>query len=132
MRKIFPLLVPFLIVSLIRAAHAQEPSAALRQGGADYREGVAALKRNDLETARTRFEAVTRLAPTAEQGNSALGAVLVRQGQGAAGTHELEKALAIKPTDSDAQLNLAMAYAQEGAHAKAIPLFAKLETASRM
>jgi hypothetical protein len=55
MRQILPLWLSFFIVSLIGAAHAQEPSAALRQAGADYREGVAALNRNDLETARTRF-----------------------------------------------------------------------------
>ena len=127
MRQILPLGLSFLIVSLPGAAHAQEPSAALRQADAEYREGVAALNHNDLETARTRFEAVTRLAPTAEQGHSALGAILVRQGQWVAGTRELEKALAIKPNDSDAQLNLAMVYAQVGAPAKAIPLFAKLE-----
>ena len=132
MRHALPLWLSLLIVSFIGAPHAQEPSADLRQADADYREGVAALNRNDLETARTRFEAVTRLAPTAEQGHSALGAVLVRQGLRAAGTRELEKALAIKPNDSGAQLNLAMVYAQTDAHAKAIPLFAKLEAASRM
>lgn len=130
MRMTLPLWLSFLIVSLVGVAQ-QEPSAGLRQADADYREGVAALNRNDLETARTRFEAVTRLAPMAEQGHSALGAVLLRQGQWAAGTRELEKALAIKPNDSATQLNLAMVYAQTGAHAKAIPLFAKLEAASR-
>lgn len=103
----------------------------MREADADYREGVAALNRNDLSTAQAKFEDVTRLAPTAEQGHSALGAVLVREGQWAAGTRELEKALAIKPNDSAAQLNLAMVYAQTGAHAKAIPLFAKLEAAAR-
>jgi protein O-GlcNAc transferase len=132
MRQTLPLWLSFLIVSLIGGTHAQEPSATLRQADADYREGVAALNRNDLETARTRFEAVTQLAPSAEQGHSALGAVLVRQGQWAAGTRELEKALALKPNDSGAQLNLAMVYAQTGAHVKAIPLFAKLEAASQV
>ena len=132
MRQILPLWLSFLIVSLVGAAHAQEPSAALRQADADYREGVAALNRNDLETARNRFAAVTQLAPSAEQGHSALGAVLVRQGQWAAGTRELEKALALKPNDGGAQLNLAMVYAQTGAHAKAIPLFANLEAASQI
>ena len=132
MRLILLLGLIFLIASFKGVAQTQEPSASLRQADADYREGVSALNRNDLETARTKFETVTRLAPGAEQGHSALGAVLVRQGQWAAGTRELEKALAIKPNDSAAQLNLAMVYAQTGAHAKAIPLFAKLEAASRI
>jgi protein O-GlcNAc transferase len=132
MRPTLPFWLSFLLVALIGAAQAQEPSAGLRQADADYREGVAALNRGDLETARAKFEAVTQLAPTAEQGHSALGAILVRQGQWAAGTRELEKALAIKPNDGGAQLNLAMVYAQTGAHAKAIPLFEKLEAASRL
>jgi tetratricopeptide (TPR) repeat protein len=132
MRSTLPLELILLCASFVGSAQTQEPSASLRQADADYREGVSALNRNDLETARTEFEAVTRLAPGAEQGHSALGAVLVRQGQLAAGIRELEKALAIKPNESSAQMNLAMAYAQTDAHAKAIPLFAKLEAASRL
>jgi protein O-GlcNAc transferase len=131
MRVTLPLALILLSASFVYAAQTQEPSASLRQADADYREGVSALNRNDLETARTKFEAVIRLAPAAEQGHSALGAVLVREGQWSAGTRELEKALAIKPNDSQIQLNLAMVYAQTGAHAKAVPLFAKLEAASR-
>jgi tetratricopeptide (TPR) repeat protein len=129
----FPLFpgLSFLFALSIGMACAQQPPASLIQADTDYREGVAALNRDDLETARAKFEAVTRLAPAAEQGHSALGAVLVREGQWAAGTRELEKALAIKPGDGAAQLNLAMVYAQTGAYEKAIPLFAKLETAAR-
>ncbi len=127
--NLFPRL-SFLIVLSIGVARGQEPSANLRQADADYREGVAALNRNDLKTAQAKFEAVTRLAPTAEQGHSALGAVLTREGQWAAGVRELEKALAIKPNDSAAQQNLAMVYEQTGSYEKAIPLFARLETAA--
>jgi protein O-GlcNAc transferase len=108
----------------------QTPSAGLKEADADYRAGVAALNRNDLKTAQSQFEAVTRLAPSAEQGHSALGAVLLREGQWPAGIRELEKALALKPGDFSAQMNLAMAYAQSGAAAKSIPLFAKIEAAS--
>lgn len=113
------------------SALSQEPSASLRQADADYHEGVEALNRNDLKTAQSKFEAVIRLAPAAEQGHSALGAVLVREGQWAAGTRELEKALTLKPNDSAAQLNLAMVYAQSGAASKAIPLFQKLDAEAR-
>jgi tetratricopeptide (TPR) repeat protein len=132
MRLTLPFRLSLLIVSLVGAAQAQEPTAALRQADADYREGVSALNRNELETARTKFEEVIRLAPGAEQGHSALGAVLVREGHLTAGTRELEKALDMKPNDGAAQLNLAMVYAQAGLHAKAILLFAKLEAASRL
>ena len=109
---------------------AQEPSAALKQADSDYRAGVTALSHNDLKTALTDFENVVRLAPSAEQGHSALGAVLVRLGRMNEGIRELEKALAMKPDDSSAQLNLALAYQQSGQSAKALPLFAKLEAAA--
>jgi protein O-GlcNAc transferase len=122
-----PCVLSLLVVFAGAAATGQEPSANLRQADADYREGVEALNRNDLKTAQLKFEAVVRLAPGAEQGHSALGAILVREGQWAAGTRELEKALSLKPNDSAAQLNLAMVYAQSGAASKAIPLFEKLE-----
>ncbi len=128
MRCPFPLGVPSILLCFIGAAYAQEsPSPSLRQAEAAYREGVTALNRNDLKGAQSKFETVVHLAPSAEQGHSALGAVLVREGQWTAGTRELEKALAIKPTDSAAQMNLAMVYSETGAAAKAVPLFARLK-----
>jgi protein O-GlcNAc transferase len=120
-----------LLICFTVATQAQEPSASLRQADADYRQGVTALNQNDLKTAQVKFEAVVRLAPAAEQGHSALGAVLVREGQVTAGMRELEKALAIQPSDSAAQMNLAMVYAESGVAAKAVPLFAKLEAAAQ-
>ena len=60
----------------------------------------------------------------------ALGAVLVRLGRTNEGIGELERALAIQPSDSSAQLNLALAYEQSGQAAKALPLFQKLEAAA--
>jgi len=110
---------------------AQESSSNLKQADADYRSGVAALSRNDLNGALADFERVVRLAPSAEPGHSALGAVLVRLGRRTEGIRELEKALAIQPNDSSAQLNLTLAYEQNGQAAKAIPWFAKLDAASR-
>ena len=109
---------------------AQEPSPNLKQADADYRAGVAALSQNDLNAALADFEKVVHLAPSAEQGHSARGAVLIRLGRTAEGIRELEKALAIKSSDSSAQLNLALAYEQSGEAAKALPWFAKLEAAS--
>ena len=109
---------------------AQEPSASLKQADADYRAGVAALSRNDLNAALADFEKVVHLAPTAEQGHSALGAVLMRLGRTGEAIRELKKALAIRAGDSDAQLNLALAYEKSGEGAQALPWFAKLETAS--
>jgi tetratricopeptide (TPR) repeat protein len=106
---------------------ASAPSASLRQADAAYRSGVDALSRNDLNAALADFERVVRLAPAAEQGHSALGAVLVRLGRAPEGIRELEKALVMKPGDASAQLNLALAYQQSGEAAKALPLFERLE-----
>jgi tetratricopeptide (TPR) repeat protein len=135
MRPQLPLLVSLLQISLsgsviAGSALAQEPTDALKLADADYREGVAALNRNELQTAQSKFESVVRLAPKAEQGHAALGAVLVREGQWSAGTRELEKALAIMPGDGAAQLNLAMVYAETGESKKAIPLFSKLQASA--
>lgn len=110
---------------------AQEPSSTLRQADSEYRAGVAALNSNDLKTAEARFEAVVHLEPQVELGHSALGAVLVREGQWPAAIRELEKALSLKPGDDAAQLNLAVAYAESGEDAKALPWFAKAEAAAR-
>ncbi len=110
---------------------AQQPSSTLRQADSDYRAGVAALNSNDLKTAEAQFESVVRLEPQVELGHSALGAVLVREGEWAAAIRELEKALGLKPGDDVAQLNLAVAYAESGEYAKALPWFAKAEAAAR-
>ncbi|WP_150133141.1 tetratricopeptide repeat protein [Acidisarcina polymorpha] len=113
------------------SAAAQEVSAALKEADADYKAGQAALAAHDLNGARVYFEKVVKLAPQAEQGHSAFGAVLVSLGQTLAGIRELEKALAIKPGDESAQINLALAYEQSGSAAKALPFFAKLDAAAR-
>jgi tetratricopeptide (TPR) repeat protein len=118
-------------VALSAAISAQEPSAALKQADAEYRAGVAALGRDDLKSALTDFQNVVKLAPSAEQGHSALGAVLVRLGRLSEGIRELEQALRMKPGDGSAQLNLALAYEQTGQAAKSLPLFAKVEATAK-
>jgi protein O-GlcNAc transferase len=113
-------------------ALSQEPSAALRKADAAYRAGQAALARKNLDEALADFEQVVRLAPQAEQGHSALGAVLLARGRTSEAIRELEKALAMKSSDTIAQKNLAMAYVQAGSAQKALPLFARLEADARL
>jgi len=125
------LLATLALTSLPTLSDGQEASAGLKQADSDYRAGVAALNRNDLKTAQTDFANVVRLAPSAEQGHSALGAVLVRLGKTSEGIRELEKALSMKPGDSSAQQNLALAYQQSGQSAKALPFFAKVEATAK-
>jgi len=120
------------LIALTCAAFSQEPSAALKKADAAYRAGQAALALKDLSAAQTDFEQVVQLVPQVEQGHSALGAVLVSRGHAKEGIRELEKALAMKSTDSVAQMNLALAYEQIGSVEKAISMFSKLETEARL
>jgi len=119
-------------MTLSNLALSQEPSAVLKKADAAYRAGQGALAQRDLNTALVDFEQVVNFAPQAEQGHSALGAVLVSLGRVKEGIYELEKALAIKSTDSIAQMNLAMAYEQIGLPGKAIPLFSRCEREARL
>jgi tetratricopeptide (TPR) repeat protein len=125
------LFAAFAGLALVTRLPAQAPSESLRQADADYREGVTALNRNDLPAAHAKFAEVVRLAPHAEQGHSALGAVLEREGQHTAAIAELLKALAIKPDDASAQLNLATAYEQTGNATKAAEFYGRVVTSSR-
>lgn len=106
---------------------AQESYATLTQANDAYRAGQTALAHRDLISAQKDFAEVVRLAPQAEQGHSALGAVLVSRGQIREGIGELQRALAMKPDDYTAQLNLALAYVQTGSPQRALPLFSKIE-----
>ena len=107
--------------------YAQQVTPALRQADTDYRAALVALHSNDMKTAEERLQSVVRLAPQLEAGHSVLGQVLAREGKMAPAISELRKAVAINPSDSGAQLQLAMTYAQAGEDANALPIFSKLE-----
>ena len=123
--------IVFLTAAILRLAPALCAQNNLAKADAAYRTGVAALAKNDLSRAREQFEQVVRLAPQAEQGYSALGAVLVRLGETERGIRDLKKAIAILPSDNSAQLNLAIAYTQIGATEQALALFARLDDAAK-
>jgi protein O-GlcNAc transferase len=125
-----PIATLIMLLILPIASYTQEQSSDIKRANDDFRNGVAAVSRNDLNAARAYFENVVRLEPAIELGHSALGAVLLRLGHLHESIRELEKALTIKPGDSSAQLNLALAYEQSGQPGKALPLFAKYEVAS--
>lgn len=118
----------------VQAMQTRAPSVAppassdrFRQADEAFRAGYAAASNNDLTTARAEFQKVVALVPGMEEGHSALGAVLVQMGQYARAIPELRRSLRMKPADRNAAMNLALAYAQTGANAKAIPLFQRLE-----
>ena len=71
-----------------------------------------------------------RQAMAPEQGNSALGAVLARQGQVSKGIPDLPKVLTINRNDRSAYDNPALAYLETGAATKALPYSANLQASA--
>jgi len=131
--KPLPLLRAALIavLALSRFAAAQDQPAGVKQAAENYRAGVDALSHNDLQTALKDFQLVVRATPAAEPGHLMLGFVLARLGRTKEAIVELEKALTLNPDDSDARMNLALAYEQSGEPAKAISHFSKLDETAR-
>jgi tetratricopeptide (TPR) repeat protein len=121
----------FVWFNLVCVGLAQDATSALKQADAAYRAGSAAFSKNDYETARVDFEKVIRLVPAEEQGYRALGLTLLRMGKAEESVRNLEKALSLKPSDSDAQLGLAIAYDRLHQPATEVILLGKLEAAAR-
>ena len=99
----------------------------LKSADAAFHAGYAAEKSGDLPKAKQQFERVVQLAPDIAEGHSALGSVLVQLGQYSLAIPELTRALALKADDRSAQINLAVAYEQSGAHEKSLALFRSLD-----
>jgi tetratricopeptide (TPR) repeat protein len=98
-------------------------SDALQQADAAFHAGLAAAQSGDLAAARDDFQKVVQLAPEVPEGHSALGSVLLQLGQAGQAIAELERALALRPEDGSAQINLAIAYEETQAYEKSLALF---------
>src|SRR5882762_768544 len=85
-----------------------------------YAAGVAALKQQDLATAREKFEEAARLAPESAEAHNSLGYVLLLSGDTEAAIRELRSATRLKPTFAQARTTLADALLQKGSVADAI------------
>src|ERR1700761_7153365 len=118
------LLFSFLLLPGMLAAQVSKERAATADVA--FKAGYAAMQRNDLTTAREKFSAVVKLVPQIEEGHSALGAVLVQLGLYPDAIAELKYALKLKPQDTAAQTNLAVAYAHSNQPQEASALFAGL------
>ena len=121
----------FLWFNVVCVGLAQDATPALKQADAAYRAGSVAFSKNDYATARVDFEKVIHLVPAGEQGYRALGLTLLRMGKTGESVPVLEKALSLKPGDSDAQLGLAIAYDRLHQPAKEVILLGKLDAAAR-
>jgi protein O-GlcNAc transferase len=125
------ILIGLLIVGGI-ALQVSGQTAASNAGAAAYREGQAALSRNDLAGAEAAFERAVHLAPRNEPALAALGGVLLQQGKAADAVHPLEIARSISKADLNVALSLALAFQQLGQQAKAVPLFADVVSGARL
>ena len=96
---------------------------SLKKADAAFHEAFAAQQRGDLELARVKYAEVVQLAPQIAEGHEALGTVLLELNKAPEAIAELERAVALKPGDATDESNLAVAYAQAGDAAKAIPHF---------
>jgi protein O-GlcNAc transferase len=121
----------FLWFNLVCVGLAQDATSALKQADAAYRAGSVAFSKKDYPAARVDFEKVIHLAPAGEQGYRALGLTLLRLGKSEESVPVLEKALSLKPSDSDAQLGLAIAYDRLHQPTKEVILLGKLDAAAR-
>src|SRR5580698_4265806 len=121
------LMLAIQVLSPSQAQEAANSTAKVKQADAAFRAGYAAMSNHQLQQARDDFQTVVKLVPAIEEGHSALGAVLVQMNAYPEAIVELKQALKLKPADTSAQTNLAVAYASTGRDAEAIPLFAKLD-----
>lgn len=120
--------------SAVLASSQANPSLAppnqdvVQSADAAFRAGHAAMSQNDLALAHTEFAKVVQLVPQVAAGHTALGTVLLAEGNASAAIPELEQAHTLDPKDDTATLNLALSYAQLGSYGKALPLFRQLDT----
>jgi len=107
---------------------AAKPAAdVIKRADAAFRAGVAARDSGNLEVARQKFTEVVQLQPRIVEGHEALGTVLAEMGRPLDGAKEFAAAAKLKPGDQGIETNLALAYAQAGEPAKAVPHFQAAE-----
>lgn len=131
-------LLPIFFTAILLLAHAETsaqtnatpsaksspaPVANLKAADAAFRAGSAAYQQNDLPTAHAQFAKVVHLTPNVAAGHTAFGTVLLAEGNPHAAAAELEQARKLDPHDTNATLNLAVAYEQLHAYTKSVTMF---------
>src|ERR1700753_1294270 len=101
------------------------------QAGQLFRSGSAAYAAGDLKTAHTQFETLVRIAPRVAAAHSALGAVLLDEGNPKAALVELKRALQLQPGDVRTTINEGTAYARLKDAAHAVQTFQSLPQEAR-
>jgi len=93
-----------------QAGAQSDPKAALQQADTAFRAGYQAMQAGKLNEAQQDFADVVRLAPQLAEGHVALGVSLMQLERAQEAIPEFETALKLKPGDSGAEANLAMAH----------------------
>ena len=114
---------PVLAQAPARAPGADRATSAAKQADAAFHAGYEAANAGDLEKARRSFAEVVRLEPKIPEGHAALGSVLLNLGRPAEAAAELKRGLALKPSDANMKMNLAVADVRAGQSGEALPLF---------
>ena len=111
---------------IVRRVRPQDLARVLAREGAEldrrdalYRQGLDAVNRGDLASARTTFEQVIKLAPGSPEGHNSLGWVLFSQGHTEEAALQIRIALRLKPNFPAAHINLANALTRSGKLAEA-------------
>jgi Tfp pilus assembly protein PilF len=105
-----PVLAGTVLFRFAGGAKAQNPTGKI---DATYQNGVSALKRGDLASARTAFEKIIKLAPQIPEAHNSLGWVLLTQGETDNAIVQFRTALRFKPAFVQAHINLANALSQK-------------------
>src|SRR5437899_12896119 len=84
-----------------------------------YSQGMGALQKGDLNSARASFEKVVRLAPSSPEAHNSLGWVLMEQAQIDPAIAQFRVALKLKANFVQAHVNLANALSSERDFAEA-------------
>jgi Flp pilus assembly protein TadD len=113
-------------------AAASAPASAIQAADAAFRAGYAASQRNDLAAARASFEKVVQLAPGIAVGHTALGNVLLAQGEFAGAVRELQAARQLGAADDSTFVSLCLAYSALHDYAKTVATFRELNASSKV
>src|SRR5256886_14175058 len=87
---------------------------AASRATATYQQGMLALQKGDLVSARAAFEKVVRLAPRSPEGHNSLGWVLLAQGEIDAATVHFRSAVKLNPDFALAHMNFSSALVRKG------------------
>jgi tetratricopeptide (TPR) repeat protein len=91
----------FLTPAVCRPEHPAEAQA-------NYEEGVACVRRGDMDGAIKEFRLAVKLAPDFAEARNALGVALGRKGDLDGSIAELQEALRLRPSYSEAYYNLGL------------------------